>query len=859
MKRFFYLVLLAGCSCLIGSCSHWKDTGKSVVISLEDGVLTLSPTRENAIRVQFAPAGVQPLEELVFVNEVPVPPYRVSDKDGKIVVSLSRISAVFDKHTKTLHFLDSTGNIILQEKENGRILRADSVRGMATWRAEQQFLSPEDEFLFGTGQFQDGYLNIRGLSRRLTQVNTQISIPFILSNKGYGLLWHNYGLTDFNPADSLLMLVPEEDRFANKDHPASSRTFTATLDITFPGKYALLLDVGQRMARRHDLSIDSVVLTRVENYWLPPTMSMIADLTGGKHLVEVHGEPTDTPMLYYRHVIDETVFRSPVSRGIDYTVFAGNGDEVVNSYRQLSGQAPLMPRWALGYIHCRERFHSQQELLETACEFRHKQLPMDIIVQDWQYWGNLGWNAMQFDTTDYPDPKKMVDELHDMNARLMLSVWSKSGSVSMREECEKNGYYIPGTEWVDFFNPKAAECYWKYFTNGLLKPFHIDAWWQDATEPENDDLAGRMINDSSTCGEVYRNVYPLFVNRTVYENARKDEPDKRVMILTRSGFSGMQRYAAAVWSGDVGNDWETLRRQISGGLGYMASGMPWWTFDAGGFFRPGDSQYTDPSYHERFLRWFQTATFSPLQRVHGYGTRTEFWNFGKDVERIAKLYLDCRYRMLPYTYSLAAAITFQGYTLMRPLVFDFPNDKQALEQRHEFTFGTSLLVAPVTEPAVTTVAVYLPRHEPGWVDFWTGEHHRGGQTVPVSLTIEKIPLFVKSGTILPLGPVQNYTSEKPDAPWEIRIYPGADATFTIYEDNGENYRYEQGEKATFTLTWNDKNKTLTITERQGSFPQMIPTRTLNIVTVSPSRGCGIYENTVSKQVIYTGKKMEVAL
>lgn len=315
--------------------------------------------------------------------------------------------------------------------------------------------------------------------------------------------------------------------------------------------------------------------------------------------------------MYWHKVTDQTAFRSPVAQALDYTVFAGTADEVIGSYRELTGPAPMMPLWSLGYIHCRERYNTQQELLENAREFRQRKLPIDVIVQDWQYWGKHGWNAMRFDEERYPDPVGMVRELHDMNIRLMVSVWSKIDPNSeVGKQVSAKGYYIPESEWVDFFNPEAAAFYWSNFSKKLLKAYHIDAWWQDATEPENDDLQNRRINSGRMPGELLRNVYPMYVNKTVYEGLRKDDPDRRALILTRSGFSGMQRYAAATWSGDVGHDWETLRRQIAGGLSQMATGLPWWTYDAGGFFRPSN-QYTNTEFHEQFLRCFRRPLSSP--------------------------------------------------------------------------------------------------------------------------------------------------------------------------------------------------------------------------------------------------------
>lgn len=853
-------------SCTSGS---YKDTGKEVIINLSTGKLSLIPLNQNAMRVQFNPQDSTSLEELIYTENVPTPKYTIAETGEEITLTLERIAAVFDKGKETLTFKDTNGRVILQEKPGGRSMEGSTIQGTPTHRVEQQFLSPKDEYLYGTGQFQDGYLNIRGLSRRLTQVNTQIAIPFILSNKGYGLLWNNYGLTDFNPSDQSIQLTLIEDKSetltvdatstsGNKREVRQINAFTASIEIPEDGSYSLLLDVGQRMARKHYLSVDGKNVIDINNIWLPPTTSVIVGMQKGKHEIEVQGDKRDQPVVYWRKVTDETTFRSPVAQALDYTVFAGTGDEVIASYRELTGPTPMMPLWSLGYIHCRERYNTQQELLENAREFRQRKLPIDVIVQDWQYWGKYGWNAMRFDEERYPDPAGMVRELHDMNMRLMVSVWSKIDPKSeVGKQAMEKGYYIPGSEWIDFFNPEAAAFYWSNFSERLLKSHRIDAWWQDATEPENDDLQERRINNGQMPGELLRNVYPMYVNKTVYEGLRKDDPDRRALILTRSGFSGMQRYAAATWSGDVGHDWETLRRQIAGGLSQMATGLPWWTYDAGGFFRPFN-QYTNTEFHEQFLRWLQAATFFPLLRVHGYMSQTEPWRYGKEVERITAQYLDLRYRMLPYIYSQSAAVSFAGSTLMRPLVMDFPTDNYALEQRHEFMFGPSLLVAPVTEGKVKQWNVYLPEYDQGWIDFWSGKKFNGGQSVDIDVTLDKIPLFVKAGSILPLGPEKQYASEDTDKPWEIRIYPGADATFAIYEDEGDNYNYEQGKSATFQLTWKDAEKTLEISDQKGSFTGMKEERTLNVTVVSPQQGTGVKVATPTQTVTYSGKPLQVA-
>jgi alpha-D-xyloside xylohydrolase len=481
-----------------------------------------------------------------------------------------------------------------------------------------------------------------------------------------------------------------------------------------------------------------------------------------------------------------------------------------------------MPKWAYGFIQSRARYYSQKELLQNLQTFRDKQLPLDLIVQDWMYWGKYGWNAMKFDENDYPDPAGMVKSAHDLHARIMISVWSRiAADTDIGKEFQTRNLYVPGTDWVDFFNPAARALYWTDFSKRMV-PLGFDAWWLDATEPENDDLHGRNV--FTGLGDDVRLLYPLMVNRTVYEGLRKDVPGKRVMLLTRNAFLGQQRYASAVWSGDVGNDWETLRREIVAGLDYSASGLPYWTTDTGGFFRPGTTQFTDPAYHERLLRWLEFSTFTPLMRVHGWLTPTELWLYGPKVETVARKYLDLRYRMMPYIYSEAAQVNLRGSTLLRPLVMDFPSDQEALQQKYEFMFGKDLLVAPVTAASVTTANVYLPAASGGWYDFWTETRLLGARTVESSAPLDTIPLFVRAGSILPLGPAMQYSDQEKDGPIELNIYPGRDGTFTLYDDEGTNYDYESGQSSTIVLNWKDRTHELLIGKRVGSFSGMLRDR-----------------------------------
>ena len=788
------------------SLSMAAEKQGSSTVPFGKGQLKLTTLARNAVRIQYTEGAVaDTLPEWIYVQTEPA----TGEKAFTVDVNQKK---------KTVQVKGLDGQTVFMATAHQ--LSPSTAGGEPTKEARLAWRSADDECLYGLGQFQDGVLNVRGLTRRLTQVNTQIAIPMLISSKGYGVLWNNYGLTDFNPCDRKVALarqagssqretVSVTSTEGGKQEVRENNRFEGMLTIREEGDYALMLDVGQKMARRHHLCIDGETVVDVRNVWLPPTTSTIVHLKKGRHTLTAELTKDDQPEVYYRKVDQQTVFQSPVAQAVDYTVFVGTPDEIIATYRQLTGEAPLMPQWALGYIHCRERFHSQEEILKTANRFREKQLPVDVIVQDWQYWGKYGWNAMRFDEAHYPTPKLMTDSLHRMNMRLMVSVWSKIDRQSeVGRQMAAEGHYIPGTDWIDFFNPASASAYWQNFSRRLL-PEGIDAWWQDATEPENDDLTGRRVWQGRYPGEWFRNVYPLLVNKTVYEGLMKDQPERRPMILTRCGFPGIQRYGSAMWSGDVGNDWQTLRRQIIAGLGMQAAGIPWWTYDAGGFFRPGN-QYTDSAYVKRMLRWIETAVYLPLMRVHGYMSNTEPWEYGPQAEGIIAQCLQERYRLMPYIYSQAAAVSFDGATLMRPLVFDFADDAEALRQECEYMFGPSLLVSPITEPDVTEWTTYLPRHAAGWYDFRTGRHYEGGQYVTTKVDDSFIPVFVKGGSILPLCNGKQYAADKDGVSLEMRVYPGADATFTLYEDDGESNAYRHGDCRRTTYRWDEASQRLEI-------------------------------------------------
>ncbi|MCX6972421.1 MAG: DUF5110 domain-containing protein [Verrucomicrobia bacterium] len=628
------------------------------------------------------------------------------------------------------------------------------------------------------------------------------------------------------------------------------RTYCGEINIPSDWEYTFFLDY-EVMTNLHGLEVDGVPVITQKNFWLPPAVDVQVKLSAGKHRLKITATKGQ-PRLSYRPQTDQTVLRSPHAGALDYVVFAGpRPDEIIAAFRAVTGTAPLLPRWAYGFWQCRERYETQAQLLENAREYRARDLPVDVMVQDWQYWPKDQWAGMQFDPDRFPDPSGLVGDLLALNLRLIISVWENVNKDSeLGRSYEASGYYIPDSPWLDVMNPSASAAHWAAMDKNL-NHLGIAGWWLDGTEPENDALVGKRTHLGP--GERHRLTYPLYVSQAVAEGQRNATPERRACILTRSSFPGQQRYNTITWSGDIGGDWDAFRRQIVAGLNYCASGLPYWTTDIGGFFRP-DDQYTNPAYHELLTRWFQYGVFNPILRIHGFGSKTEVWRFGARFEENTRQMLNLRYRLLPYIYSVAWQVTHTGATLMRPLMWDFPNESAAREA-FAFLFGPAFLVAPITGPGVTAQPVALPQPTT-WYDFWTGSQHLGGQTIVSTAPLERIPLFVRAGSLVPLGPFLQHTSEKPADPIELRIYPGADGRFELYEDAGDGQAYEQGELAVIPMCWDDDASTLTLGARRGSFPGMTVKRTFRLVLVRENHGIGIGQTSVPDQeVVYTGTSL----
>lgn len=570
---------------------------------------------------------------------------------------------------------------------------------------------------------------------------------------------------------------------------------------------------------------------------------------------------------------------SEVGKAIDYYFCYGDGtiDGAMKAYRHLTGDAPLMPKWMLGFWQCKERYASQEELLGVAKKLRDLKVPVDGIIQDWQYWppGDNTWGAHQFDPARYPDPVAMFKQLHDEHYHTLISVWAKFdlGSENSKELNEAGGMYSqvtryvfpPGQgQWYDPFAAKGRELYWKQIRDQLFAK-GVDGWWLDAPEPEINGMGFRKYTTGMGPGYEVYNAYPLMHSRGIYQGQRATTDEKRVVILTRSAYAGQQRNSAITWSGDIQGTWQVLRNQVSAGLNFSLSGIPYWNTDTGGFFgnrSAGGGNPANPQYQELFARWFQFSAFCPMFRVHGsYGLNPgkEIYRFDDKTQAIMRTYLDLRYRLMPYLYSVAWQVTSNGNAFMRPLVMDFANDPKALSVGDEYLFGTAILVAPVTTAGAASQSVYLPSDKSSaWYNFWTGARAPAGQAVETETPVETLPLFIRAGSIVPMGPLLQYSDEKPADPIELRIYPGANGNFTLYEDEGDSYRYEQGDYATIPFLWDDATRTLTVGTRKGEFRGILKERTFHIVLVKENHGQGVSVTESPDQTVkYGGEEIKV--
>jgi alpha-D-xyloside xylohydrolase len=739
------------------------------IFTMKTGKLRVQLCLDSIVHVLYSPTSSFPPsrpDPVVIKTNRPSTKFIVQTNDDNVTLTTSQLKIIVAKQDGAITYRNIDGQQLV--KEGTRKLTPVRVNGEDTYRAESSVnIYGSHEALYGLGQHQAGVWNYRGESVDISQDNSNIAVPFLVSSNGYGIFWNNDSRSRFN------------NRFAN-----------------------------------------------------------------------------------YLYISSE------VADVIDYYFFYGPElDKVIADYRELTGQAPLFGKWAYGFWQCKNRYKSQDEILGVARRYRALHIPVDNIVQDWFWWNRKGEFVFN---KNYPDPKGMIDELHRENFHLMISIWPffEPGSANY-DFAEKNGWFIDkfkfaqppyhadGMALYDATNAEARKFYWDQVNKGLFS-IGADAWWMDTNEPETEGLEENIQlghNLAIGSGDRYVNVYPLLDTAAVYDGQRSTSDRKRVYILSRSAFAGSQRNAVTAWSGDLISDWFSYRRQIPAGLNFALSGIPYWTTDIGGFVFGSPS---DPVFRELFVRWFQYGTFNPILRVHGTRNpdENELWSYGPDAQKILVSFDRLRYRLLPYTYSLAWKTTNESYTPMRPLVMDFRSDVRAQNTGDQFMYGPAFLVSPVTEPAATSRRVYLPNAK--WYNFWSGASLEGAREVNAEAPLEKLPLYIRAGSIVPLGPDVEWSAEKPADPIELRIYRGADGEFTLYEDENDNYNYEKGVHATISFRWDDAKSVLTIGGRQGEFPGVLASRTFNVVFVNDNHGVGIEPSDApDKAVRYSGEQIIV--
>jgi len=781
---------------------------------------------------------------------------------------------------------DENDAILLEESSSTFRPTMDGDR--MTYSVEQSWTSSgsddeseADEGLYGGGEFQNGLLNYKYAPISLVQFNTEAIVPFFVSTKGYGLLWDNYARSFLNPPEIKLNFssASSSSSFSSLRH-ATFETTTAGVHHFFvdacPGSFGCGSTYNLKMWATSSSNVTVPILEWDGLSNLPSSLTgrarLQANTTYVVYLNATGPSFENAPPNAYVNTpsYGKTTLRSDLGDSIDYyfTFSAPSAplQAIARGYREITGSAPIYPKWVYGFWQCREHYASQAELLNASLQFRKRHIPVDSIVQDWHYWGNLGWGP-QWDPAVYPAPAEMVRTLHeDYNMRLMVSVWSKfDTSTRFYEQMESQGFMLGTSEYYDPWNPAARAEFYAYSKQAMFD-IGVDALWLDATEPE-----GFPNENASTflgSGNSLFNTYSLMTTAAIADGLRLDFPDEqgaRVFSLTRSSFAGQQRAGAVLWSGDVSGAWDSLRRQVGASLNYAASGMPYWSEDIGGFFRPKD-QYTSEDYRHLLMRWFQFGVFTPIFRVHGGNSHTEIWNYGDDAERVLNDTISLRYRLLPYVYSGFRNVETAGDTMQRALPLAFPKDPATYDVADQFMFGDAFMVCPIVsaeDDARQRRDAYFPAST-SWIDFWTGETVVGNGTKrSVEAPLAHSPLFVRAGSIVALGDFAQHTEEKPWDPLEIRVYSSdEDAAFVLYEDDGASRDYRVGSNfTTIAFRYDAESQTLVVDDRSGGgFDGMLETRTIRAVLVDTTKGVGLdYSDTYDATFTYTGKRMEVKL
>lgn len=876
LKKTFFSISLMILIYSLWSCNsnfryRVEKRDHSVVIHQDSIIITVEIIDESIIHVKKELEGNKgsTIPDYVTVLEPQDVVWKLHETEDQIIIS-----------TNTLKVLvNSDGTIEYQSKENKKLLAESNQNtfvnpGKDGEHTVSQAFYAGDEGLYGLGQFQSGIMNWKNVPIRLQQYNQEIAIPFLVSTKGYGIYWNNYSITDFNYAENEIEFTSSNKNLDsnNKDlEPVTEKEnvveYATALKVdkniretiftpSQTGEYSFmaLSDHKGRMRGKITVTIDDDEIINYSTIWMPTRYSGKKHLEAGKaYKVVFQNTGTKIPgkLFYNAPNYNKTVFSSLAGNAIDYYFVHGDKPAaVLSEYHKLTGRTPMFAKKSYGFWQCRERYHNQDELLENARAYREKEIPVDNIVQDWFYWPKKK-KGPEWDRKKYPNPKAMVDELTDLNYNLMVSVWPEVKNDRLEEKY--NLIKLKGCNNVDIYDTINSERYYRMLSDSM---FHIGvkSIWLDGTEPE-----GKPEKGAQTAVGPYaevNNVYSLVVSKTMYEGRRKEYPKERVFNLTRSAYAGQQRYGAASWSGDVAGTWEQFAEQIPAGLNFTMAGVPYWTHDIGGFFRDSkslnpiyDSQYSNQEYIELLTRWFQFGTFSPIFRIHGYVSETEIWRYGQEFEDMARKFIDLRYQLMPYIYSEAWKVTNESQLLMSPLAYYYPNDKNTWAIKDQLFFGESMMVSLVTEYKERSKVVYLPQGS--WYNFWTNEKVLGGKKVKVDAALNSTPIFVKAGSIIPMGPKVQYATQKSDEPIQIKIYPGKDAEYVLYLDDNESYGYEKGEFSEIILFYSESEKSLIIKKGEGEF--------INFEKNPMKLSIELIGSSVSDKVTFKGESLTIKL
>ena len=972
------------------------DSGQAKVIQLEvisDNIIRVRATSKDQLPVK--PQSLMIVPQQPYKGQVEIKQNEASRSEhiimpAHVIVKAKNVHARVFTSNGRIRFSDGNGRPLLDETVDGKkfwdftvperelgmktgyTVPEEQKHGL-TW--QMTFRSSNDEAFYGLGQHQSEEFNMKGKNEDLFQYNTKVSIPFVLSNKNYGLLWDSYSYCRFgNPNDYLQLnrafklydkqgreghltgtyvdargkkLVRDEDSiYYEYGTPAKSEIALKTDNggiKNFPKGFNLMGATvtyegfiepeccGQCTGKSQEYQfilyysgyvkvyIDGkeVVPERWRTAWNPNTYKFTADVRKGvKNHLRIEWQPDGGEAYCGLRVAEprsaeergQLSVWSEMAKDMDYYFIAGeNLDQVISGYRTLTGKASLYPKWVLGFWQSRERYKTQDEIESTLAEFRKRHIPIDNIVQDWNYWPEDQWGSHQFEASRYPNPQQMLDNVHQMHGRFMISVWPKfyCNTDNYKELDAKGWMYIQSPtddihDWVgpgykngfyDAYDAGARKMFWRQMDENLYSKYNhdgiagVDAWWMDASEPNVRDctpmwyrkaLSGPTALGTST---EYFNAYSTVNADAIYNGQRSvwkgktNEP--RVFLLTRSGFAGEQRFSTATWSGDIGTRWEDMRAQMTAGLNYSISGLPFWGMDQGGFCvenryvaaqqlfdKSGVENEDLKEWRELQTRWNQFGTFIPLFRSHGQWPLREIWNIAPDEHPAYKsfVYYDkLRYRLMPYLYSMAGWAHFKDYTLMRALVMDFNGDKEVENIGNQWMFGPALMACPVGYYKARNRSVYFPK-QCGWYNLYTGEYTEGGQRLIVDAPYEQIPVFVREGAIIPFGPEMEWSDEKPAELINLYVYAGQNGTFQLYEDEGTNYNYEKGKYATIDITYDDAARTVSFGARKGQFNGMLKNRRFNVVLISKDAPKTLnLENPEGKMVDYNGKAVSVQL